>query len=95
MHPKTQSRPQDELFRSRLEQIIDLKHPLCQLADTVSWSYFEQEFGHLYVEKRGRPGKPLRLKIHTIPHNHYLLPFSCLSISLALLLSEFNSNDFS
>ena len=32
MHPKSQSKPQDELFRSRLEQIIDLNHPLCQPA---------------------------------------------------------------
>jgi len=70
MHPKTQSRLQDELFRSRLEQIIDLKHPLCQLANTVNWSYFEQEFGPLYVEKRGRPGKPIRLMValHYLKH---------------------------
>ncbi len=70
MHPKTQSQPQDELFRSRLEQIIDLKHPLCHLANTVNWSYFKQEFGPLYVEKRGRPGKPIRLMValHYLKH---------------------------
>ena len=70
MHPKTQSQPQDELFPSRLEQIIDLKHPLCQLAHKINWSYFEQEFGPLYVEKQGRPGKPIRLLValHYLKH---------------------------
>jgi IS5 family transposase len=70
MHPKKQSKPQDELFRSRLAQIIDLKHPLCWLAQSIDWSYFEQEFGPLYVENKGRPGKPIRLLValHYLKH---------------------------
>lgn len=35
MHPKNQSRPQNELFQSRLEQIIDLKHPLYRLSEAI------------------------------------------------------------
>ena len=70
MHPKNQLKPQDELFRSRLEQIIDLKHPLCQLAGAINWSYFKDEFGPLYVENSGRPGKPIRLMValHYLKH---------------------------
>lgn len=70
MHPKKQSIPQDELFRSRLAQIINTKHPLCQLAQAIDWSYFEQEFGPLYVENTGRPGKPIRLMValHYLKH---------------------------
>lgn len=72
MHPKKQFQPQDELFRSRLEQLIDLKHPLCQLARVINWSYFEEEFGPLYVENTGRPGKPIRLMValHYLKHTY-------------------------
>ncbi len=70
MQPKTQSRPQEELFRNRLEQIIDLNHPLCHLAKEINWSYFEEEFGSLYSEREGRPGKPIRLLValHYLKH---------------------------
>ena len=70
MHPKNQSRPQNELFQSRLEQIIDLKHPMCRLAEAIDWTYFEVEFGPFYVEKKGRPGKPIRLMValHYLKH---------------------------
>jgi len=27
-----------ELFRSQLSNIINLRHPLCQLADSIDWS---------------------------------------------------------
>lgn len=70
MRPKTQAIPQDELFRSRLVQMIDLHHPLCQLAGKINWSDFEKEFGPLYVENKGRPGKPIRLLValHYLKH---------------------------
>lgn len=72
MHPKKQDQPQHELFQSRLDQIIDLRHPLCQLAETINWSYFGEEFGPLYVEKIGRPGKPIRLMValHYLKHTY-------------------------
>jgi transposase, IS5 family len=31
-----------DLFRSRLDQIIDLKHELVQLAQTIDWSFLEE-----------------------------------------------------
>lgn len=70
MYPKKQLKPQDELFRSRLEQIIDLNHPLCQLAGAINWSVFQEEFEPHYVENTGRPGKPIRLMValHYLKH---------------------------
>jgi IS5 family transposase len=72
MKPKKQAIPQEELFRSRLVQIIDLTHPLCQLAAAINWSYFEEEFGALYIENVGRPGKPIRLMValHYLKHTY-------------------------
>ena len=32
---------EQDLFRSRLDQIIDMKHPLAKLARTVDWGFLE------------------------------------------------------
>jgi IS5 family transposase len=60
---KMESIGQRDLFRSRLEQMINRKHPLCRLAGEIEWGVFEEEFGVLYVEKVGRPGLPIRLMV--------------------------------
>jgi IS5 family transposase len=60
----------DDLFRSRLEQILNLKHPLCVLAERINWLVFEGEFGALYHEHLSRPGLPIRLLVglHYLKH---------------------------
>ena len=50
-----------DLFRSRLDQIIDMKHPLVALARTVDWSFLEERFGEVYTDDPGRPPLPTRL----------------------------------
>ncbi len=67
MQPKKQYETPD-LFRSRLDQILNRNHPLFVLANKIDWSFFEKEFGKTYVEDRGRPGKPIRLMVGL----HYL-----------------------
>lgn len=59
-----------ELFQSRLDQILNHKHPLFRLANKIDWSYFEKEFGALYTEKMGAPAKPIRLMVglHYLKH---------------------------
>ena len=52
-----------DIFRSRLDQIINMKHELVTLAHRINWSCFEKEFGALYIDKKGRPGKPIRLYV--------------------------------
>lgn len=50
--------PQSEMLKTRLDQFVDLNHPLCQLARVIDWSAFDEVFGGLYCEGFGRPGKP-------------------------------------
>ena len=70
MQPKSGSSNQGDLFRSRLDQILNRQHPLYQLADSIDWSLFDKEFGSLYVENFGRPGLPIRLLVglHYLKH---------------------------
>jgi IS5 family transposase len=51
-----------DLFRERLEQIIDLKHELVQLAGKIDWTWIDQEIAPLYSES-GRPGIEARFMI--------------------------------
>src|SRR5260370_31011411 len=52
---------EEALFRSGLDQIIDLKHPLVALGRTVDWEFLEREFGAVYTDDPGRPPLPTRL----------------------------------
>ena len=70
MKPKSQVVDQGDLFRSRLDQMLNRQHPLFVLADQIDWSVFDKEFGSLYVEKIGRPALPIRLLVglHYLKH---------------------------
>jgi len=59
-----------QLFQSRLDQILNMKHPLIKLAEKIDWSVFETEFGPYYSEGQGRPAKPIRLLVglHYLKH---------------------------
>src|SRR2546421_998408 len=52
---------EQDLFRSRLDQIIDMKHSLVTLARTVDWGFLEQAFGAVYTDGPGQPPLPTRL----------------------------------
>jgi transposase, IS5 family len=52
---------EQDLFRSRLDQIIDMDHPLVKLAGVIDWSFLEQAFGAVYRDGVGRPPLPTRL----------------------------------
>lgn len=70
MQPKSSTSDQGDLFRSRLDQILNRQHSLYRLADSIDWSLFDREFGPLYVENFGRPGLPIRLLVglHYLKH---------------------------
>ena len=36
---------EQDLFRSRLDQIIDMRHALVKLARTIDWAFLEGRFG--------------------------------------------------
>jgi IS5 family transposase len=54
---------QDDLFRSRLNQIINMKHELVILSKIVDWDSFDNDFADCYCNDNGRGAKPIRLKI--------------------------------
>jgi IS5 family transposase len=70
MQPKSSAEEADqgELFRSRLDQILDHQHPLFQLAREVEWGFFAKRFGIFFDENIGRPALPTRLIVGL----HYL-----------------------
>lgn len=53
---------QNSIF-GRLEDLINLKHPMCQLTLRIAWQEFEKEFEQLYCKNFGRPAKPIRLMV--------------------------------
>ena len=63
MPPKLNALQDDlDLFRSRLENIIDQRHPLVRLARLIDWRVFEERFGALYAEAVTAPGNEGRLR---------------------------------
>src|SRR5215471_6673902 len=62
MRPRERRETSDQdLFRSRLDQIIDMKHALVKLARAIDWGFLEQTFGAVYTDKPGQPPLPTRL----------------------------------
>jgi transposase, IS5 family len=51
-----------DLFRARLDQIINLNHELVQLAEKIDWDFLDSEIAPLYSDK-GRPGIATRFVI--------------------------------
>jgi transposase, IS5 family len=51
-----------DLFRARLDQIINMKHELVQLAGKIDWAWIDSEIAPLYSEN-GRPGIETRFVI--------------------------------
>lgn len=41
---------QSDLFRPRLDQIVDLDHPLVKLGRAIDWRFLEERFGAAYSD---------------------------------------------
>ena len=70
MTPKKIGRSgQDDLFRTRLEDIINPHHALVRLAHLIDWRFFEDAIEPLY-SKKGRCGVPVRFMagLHILKH---------------------------
>ena len=52
---------QSDLFRARLDQIVDLNHALVKLARAIDWNFLERSFGTADTDAPGRPPLPTRL----------------------------------
>lgn len=61
--PDAVTRPAPDLFRERLDNMLNQRHALYRLADLLDWSVFDKAFGTLYCPDNGCPGKPMRLMV--------------------------------
>ena len=57
------TRSSSDLFRERLDNMLNQRHALYRLAGLIEWSVFDKEFGSLYCPDNGSPGKPMRLMV--------------------------------
>jgi IS5 family transposase len=62
MGPKATMPSSGDLYRSRLDQILDQRHELFRLAGLIDRDRFDQEFGRFY-RSLGLPAKPTRLMV--------------------------------
>ncbi len=60
---KPQKSPSHDLFRNRLDNMLNHRHELYRLADLIDWSMFDTEFGSLYCPDNGCPAKATRLMV--------------------------------
>ncbi len=64
MRPKEpEVSPATDLFRNRLEHMLDQRHELYRLAEVIDWFSFDDAFGELYCPDNGCPGKATRLMV--------------------------------
>jgi len=74
MRPKQPERSEtDDLFRMRLVNMIDLRHPLVRLRAEIDWAYLDESFARLYAAD-GRPGVPTQFMagLHILKHTYGL-----------------------
>jgi len=75
MRPKERKESgQRDLFRARLDQVVDMTHPLARLAAAIDWGFLEQKFGASYSDAPGHPPLPTRLMagLAILKHMHDL-----------------------
>jgi IS5 family transposase len=65
---------QSDLFRARLDAIVDLGHPLAKLARSIDWGFLEGKLGAVYGDGPGQPPLPTRLMagLAILKHMHGL-----------------------
>jgi IS5 family transposase len=72
--PPRRDSGQQDLLRSRLDQIVDLNHPLAKLAAKLDWPFLERCLGEAYTDRPGHPPLPTRLMagLAILKHMHDL-----------------------
>jgi IS5 family transposase len=61
MRPHTRTAQTAEMFRPRLDEQLNMKHPLIRLAGLMDWKLIEHHFTGHFTSGRGRPALPPRL----------------------------------
>jgi len=70
MRPKPSLPQTGELFRPRLDEPINMKHPLVRLAGLIDWAEIERTFTVSFTSGRGRPALPPRLVAGLLYRQH-------------------------
>ena len=52
---------QEDMFRARLDALLDPRHELVRLAGVIDWSGLEEDLSPYYCLDDGRPGAPMLL----------------------------------
>ncbi len=52
----------DDLFRARLDRIINMRHELAVLADKIDWAWLDEQLAESFSDQ-GRPAEPVRFMI--------------------------------
>jgi IS5 family transposase len=60
-HASRRETSEQDLFCSRLDQIIDMKHAPVKLGQAIDWRFVEERFGAVYSDKPVQPPLPTRL----------------------------------
>ena len=71
MRPKViEFQREQELFRTELVNLIEQRHALVKLAESIDWNAAAERFGALYAGGVGRPGVAIRLMVglHYLKH---------------------------
>jgi IS5 family transposase len=66
---KTEPEGSGDLFRARLDQIIDMRHELVRLADAIDWAWIDAELASCFAEQ-GRPAVPVRFMVGLLLLKH-------------------------
>jgi IS5 family transposase len=65
---------QRDLLRPRLDETVNMNHPLAKLAAQIDWTYLEKTFGAAYKDGSGHPPLPTRLMAGLAILKHTYLP---------------------
>jgi IS5 family transposase len=52
---------ESDLFRARLDEIVDVGPALARLGRVIDWRFLEGRFGAIYTDRLGHPPLPTRL----------------------------------
>jgi IS5 family transposase len=65
---------QNDFFKARLDQIIDMNHSRVRLAQRIDWGFLEAQFGSVYKDGLGSPPLPTRLMagLHILKYSENL-----------------------
>jgi IS5 family transposase len=66
---KTKADGSGDLFRARLDQIIDMKHELVRLADAINWEWIDAELADRFSDS-GRPATETRFMVGLLLLKH-------------------------